>query len=73
MILIILAIIIVCATICYVADLIYHYKVNSPQYKCQHIMETQKTFSGDLSHEYLSTCTKCGYQKKHYFYGLNAS
>ena len=51
----------------------YRTKRESPQFKCEHQMTVQKTWSGPRSNEYLSTCTKCGYQKTHFFCGTNLS
>ncbi len=46
-----------------------HY--NTPQSKCNHELETIKTRTGTYSIEYLSTCKKCGFQRKHEFSGIN--
>lgn len=63
----------ICGTIILLVLIISSYKkdVNSPMYKCLHTIVTVETYNGTRTVEYLSTCSKCGYQKRHKFKGLN--
>jgi len=44
---------------------------SNPQFNCNHEMKTIRTWNGEYSQEYLSTCKKCGFQKTNYFSGTN--
>jgi len=45
--------------------------INSQEYKCTHTLSTKLVREGKYTKEYLSTCSKCGYQSTHTFKGLN--
>lgn len=58
-------------TIVIIVFIVYYFESKKPQTQCKHEMETIKTWSGEYSNEYLSTCKKCGLQRTHIFSGTN--
>ena len=62
---------IICGTVIFITISIIVYKLKLPENNCQHEMETIQTRDGKQSTEYLSTCKKCGFQRTHFFSGLN--
>jgi hypothetical protein len=66
-----LAVIIICVAAIIIAISYNKTKTLSPQFNCFHEMETIKTWNGERSNEYLSTCKKCGHQQTHHFRGTN--
>ena len=63
--------IIIAVAVIWLASIIADYHSSKPQYSCNHELHTQQTYDGDRSTEYLSTCSKCGYQVRNRFSGLN--
>ena len=69
----ILIILILCVSILLLVWIVKYYDSRLPKNNCNHEMDTIKIFEGKYSNEYLSTCTKCGYQRTHLGKGLNPS
>lgn len=59
--------------VAFIVFIIAVYNKNLPKNVCNHDMETIVARNGNASKEYLSTCSKCGYQRTHKFYGTNLS